>query len=398
MEQTGTSPRGTILVVDDSPMNRMLLRDILEEDYTIVEAEDGEEAVEALAESYRDIDLVILDIMMPKLDGFGVLDAMNENGWIDRCPVVTISADGSADYVEHAYDLGVTDFITRPFDELVVRHRVRNTIQLNSKQHDLMAMISSQMFRKERTSNLMVSILSHIMESHNGESGLHVMHIGLLTDIILDHLAAKTDKYPISPMERSTITTASALHDIGKITVPPEIINKPGRLTDEEFAIMKTHSAAGAEMLSDLPFSQEADLVKCAYDISRWHHERWDGGGYPDGLAGDEIPISAQVVALADVYDALTSARVYKPPFSHEKALDMIVHGECGQFNPLLLECLEEASEEIREELAGDAMLSLVQREMGGIIGEVQDADFLSQWDKDDMIEDILALSEAYGA
>lgn len=389
-DQTGPAPRRTILVVDDSAMNRALLADILEEDYDIVEACDGVEAVDVLAERSEDISLVILDIMMPRLDGFGVLKAMNEHGWIEHTPVVTISAEDSPGFVKRAYTEGVSDFIGRPFDELVVRHRVRNTIRLYQKQHDLLAMVTAQMYERERQSNLMVSVLAHIVEFHNGESGMHVIHIGVITNLLLTYLRSMTDAYDLTEADVASITMASALHDIGKITVPSEIINKPGRLTDEEFAVMKSHSAAGAAMLDDLPVTrQEEGILRDAHDICRWHHERWDGRGYPDGLKGDEIPISAQVVAMADVYDALTSKRVYKPAYSHEKTIEMITGGECGQFNPLLIECLLAAADEIRTEINAGALGSVTQSGIRSIVSQIEGFGGLSVADKETMKHDL---------
>ena len=343
-----------ILIADDSEMNRSLLSDMLSEQYDIVEAEDGVEAVSILRSSCSELSLLLLDIMMPNMDGFGVLEAMNQNGWIQDLPVIIISSEsGSA---ERAFSLGVTDFIARPFDPEIVRRRVVNTMLLYAKQKRLISIVEDQVYEKERQSDLMIDILSHVMEFRNGESGLHILHVRNLTDLLLSCLVRKTDRYKLTMSDISLISTASALHDIGKMGIDEKILNKPGKLTDEEFAIMKTHSAIGANMISDLPVHQQEQLVKTAYEICRWHHERYDGRGYPDGLKGDEIPISAQVVSLADVYDALTSERVYKPPFSHEEAVEMIVGGKCGAFNPLLLECLTENIERFRSALAEDPL------------------------------------------
>ena len=246
----------------------------------------------------------------------------------------------------------MTDFISRPFDGQIVHRRVINTIMLYAKQKRLIELVSDQIYEKERSNNLMVSILSHIVEFRNGESGLHVLHINMMTEILLQTVMRKTDKYNLKRSDIPIISMASALHDIGKISIPGEILNKPGKLTKEEFDTMKTHTLIGAEMLDQLSYYKDEALVKMAYQICRWHHERYDGRGYPDGLAGEEIPIAAQIVALADVYDALTSKRVYKPAFSHEKAVEMITNGECGTFNPLLLECLLESADSIQEQLA----------------------------------------------
>ena len=361
-----------ILIVDDSELNRAILADMLGEEYDIVEAENGLEGVAILQKMGPELSLVLLDIVMPEMDGFGVLDTMNQNHWIDDIPVIMISAESGSRHIERAYELGVTDFIARPFDALIVHRRVVNTILLYAKQKKLVGMVADQIYEKERQGNLMIDILSHIVEFRNGESGLHVLHVRTLTELLLHRLSQKTDRYSLTPAEISIITTASSLHDIGKIAIDENILNKPGRLTDEEFAVMKTHTTVGADMLENLPIHQHDPLVKVAYQICRWHHERYDGRGYPDGLKGDDIPISAQVVALADVYDALTSVRVYKPPFPHDEAVQMILDGKCGTFNPLLLECLQENSEIIRSGLAGsDSQTQRDQREMRNISQEM---------------------------
>lgn len=217
----------------------------------------------------------------------------------------------------------------------------------------------------------MVSILSHIVEFRNGESGMHVLHIGTMTELLLKRLREKTNAYALDGAKISMISKAAAFHDIGKISISEQILNKPGRLTKEEFEIMKTHSAVGADMLENLPLHKEEPLVKVAYEICRWHHERYDGGGYPDGLKGEEIPISAQAVSLADAYDALISERVYKKAFSHEKALNMILNGECGAFNPLLLECLSDIAEHIQEELEINSLSRFSEKEIHNIVEQM---------------------------
>lgn len=339
----------TILIVDDSALNRMVLMEILgKENYTFLEAENGQQAVELL-DCHPEVDLLLLDITMPEIDGFGVLEIMNQYHWIEETPVIMISAEDAYSFIERAYDLGASDYITRPFDARVVCRRVSNTLMLYAKQKRLVQMVAEQVYEKEKVSNTMISILSHIVEFRNNESGLHVVHIRTITELLLRRLRKKTDRYPLTEADISLISTASALHDIGKINIPEQILNKPGRLTKEEFEIVKTHSAVGEHMLRQIPFNQNEPLVKIAREICRWHHERWDGRGYPDGLKGDEIPISAQVVSLADVYDALTSERCYKAAFDHETALNMIVNGECGAFNPLLLECLMDGADQIKQ-------------------------------------------------
>lgn len=342
-----------ILIVDDSEMNRNLLMVILEDEYEIIQAKDGVQAVDYLQKHAEELSLILLDLVMPQMDGFEVLVYMNKEHWIENVPVVIISAEDAPAYIKRGYDLGVTDFIGKPFDANMVRRRVTNAILISAKQKRMTSIVSNQIYEKEKSSKLMISILSHIVEFRNGESGLHVLHIQVITEMILRHLIQKENNpYYISQEQISLISTASALHDIGKITIPDEILNKPGRLTAEEFNVMKGHSMAGANMLEQLPFEQrEEPLVKTAYEICRWHHERYDGGGYPDGLKGEEIPISAQAVSLADVYDALTSKRCYKAAYSHEKAIEMILAGQCGAFNPMLLECLLDISSALKKEM-----------------------------------------------
>lgn len=347
----GGNIKEQILIVDDSEMNRELLSEMLHNDLRILEARNGRECINMLEQYGTGISLVLLDIVMPEVDGFGVLSYMNANRWIDDIPVIMISSETSESQIRRAYDMGASDYVSRPFDAKVVHRRVFNTLKLYAKQRRLLRLLSDQMYEKEKNNRIMVSILSQIVEFRNGESGLHVIHINLLTSLILERLQEKTDRYDISRQEQELIATASALHDIGKIAIDEKILNKPGRLTQEEFEIMKTHTVVGANMLETVEQYQNEPLVERAHEICRWHHERWDGRGYPDGLKGDEIPISAQVVALADVYDALVSERVYKPAYPHEKAVEMILNGECGCFNPLLLECLKDIKDRLQKEM-----------------------------------------------
>ncbi len=371
--------RQRILIADDSEMNRSILADMLGEEYEILEAENGVEAVSALQKYRMEIDLVLLDIVMPEMDGFEVLTVMNRNNWIEDVPVIMISAETAPAHVERAYNLGVTDFITRPFNALVVHRRVVNTTLLYAKQKKLVSMVADQIYEKERQNTLMIDILSHIVEFRNGESGQHVLHIRTLTELFLQRLALKTDRYQLTPVDINLICIASALHDVGKIGIASEVLNKPGRLTNEEFAIMKTHTTIGSDMMDAAPVHGSEPLIRVARDICRWHHERWDGRGYPDGLKGDDIPISAQIVALADVYDALTSPRVYKPAFPHEKAVAMILNGECGCFNPLLLEILQEAAAQLPEHMQGSGdHARAAQMEMRSVAQEMHHYEELS--------------------
>lgn len=287
--------KSTILIVDDSELNRTVLADILGDEYNFIEAENGARAIELLR-THTDIDLILLDMVMPEMNGFDVLTAMNNNRQIEDIPVVMISAENGIEHVERAYDLGVTDHISRPFDCMVVRRRVVNALILAAKQKRLMRLAAEQIYEKEKISDLMINIFSHIVEFRNGESGPHVLHIRTITEVLLNRLVQKTDRYSLTQEDIQLISSASALHDIGKVSIPDEIINKPGKLTKEEFEIMKSHTTVGADILHDLPFSNEEPLLKTAYKIARWHHERYDGRGYPDGLTGEEIPIAARSI------------------------------------------------------------------------------------------------------
>lgn len=342
--------RQQILIVDDSQINCEILAEILKDEYRILEAANGEECIDLLKQYGTGIALLLLDINMPVMDGFEVLALMNRKNWIEDIPVIMISSEDSASYVRKAYEMGASDYISRPFDVQVVHQRVSNTIKLYAKQRRLISLVTDQIREKEKNNQMMISILSQIVEFRNSESGSHVLHINIITGMLLERLMQKTDQYHLQWSDQFLITTASALHDIGKIGIDEKILNKPGKLTKEEFEIMKTHTLIGASMLKSIEMYQNEKLLQVAYQICRWHHERYDGKGYPDGLKGEEIPISAQVVAIADVYDALVGKRVYKKAFSHEKAIHMILNGECGAFNPLLLECLTDIQDRLKEE------------------------------------------------
>lgn len=344
-----------ILVVDDSKMNREILCEMLKDDFEIIEATNGQECVSLIEQYGKEISLVLLDIVMPVMDGFEILMYMNRNHWIEDVPVIMISSEESENYIRKAFKFGVSDYISRPFDSKVVYQRVFNTIKLYAKQRRLISMVSDQMHEKEKNNQMMVEVLSQIMEFRNGESGLHVVHINTLTRLLLERLVENTDAYNLTPDDCYLISTASAFHDIGKVGIDESILNKPGKLTEEEFETMKKHTLIGASMLDKLEHYKDEKMIKIAYQICRWHHERYDGKGYPDGLTGEQIPIAAQVVSVADVYDALVSKRVYKDAYSHEQAMKMILNGECGAFNPLLMEVLVEIRDKIKEEIRYEA-------------------------------------------
>ena len=354
--ETFQSEKPSILIVDDSEMNRIILNEMLKDEYRVLEADNGRTAVDMVDRYGDELSLVLLDIIMPGMNGFEVLGDLSRRSAADSLPVIMISSEDSDDVVLRAYELGASDYINRPFDARVVRRRVSNTIRLYAKQRRLTSLLSQQYNERVKNSRMLIDIMAGVMELRNGESGLHVTHIEKLTELLLGCLVHRSDKFPLDNEQRSTIAMASALHDIGKMSIDDAILNKPGRLTSEEFEIMKTHTTLGADMLLELGRQHAGNsLLEYAYQIARWHHERWDGKGYPDGLKGDDIPIAAQVVSVADVYDALTSVRVYKDAIPHQEAIQMILDGKCGAFNPLLLDCLLEVQDRIAETLARPA-------------------------------------------
>lgn len=359
-----------IMIVDDAEMNREILMAILGDEYEYVQAENGRQAIHILQQDMN-IDLMLLDINMPEMNGFQVLDRMNTFHWINDIPVIMISSEEKKDVIERAYILGAEDYIRRPFDAFIVRRRVQNILNLYANQKRLMQMVADQIYEKEENNNLLIGILSHVVEFRNSESGEHILHIRTATELLLRRLVQKTDEYHLSESDIVMITTASALHDIGKISIPESILNKPGKLTREEFSIIKTHTTIGADIINQMTTKMEKPLLRIAGEICRWHHERWDGHGYPDGLIGEQIPIAAQVVALADVYDALTSKRCYKDAYDHETALDMILAGECGAFNPLLLKCLQEIAPRLRMDAQYDAGDYACRNEAGRLATEI---------------------------
>lgn len=354
--ETFQSEKPSVLIVDDSEMNRIILNEMLKDEYRVLEADNGRTALDMVDRYGDELSLVLLDIIMPGMNGFEVLGELSRRTVADSLPVIMISSEDSDDVVLRAYELGASDYINRPFNARVVRRRVSNTIRLYAKQRRLTSLLSQQYNERVKNSRMLIDIMAGVMELRNGESGLHVTHIEKLTELLLGCLVHRSDQFPLDNEQRSTIAMASALHDIGKMSIDDAILNKPGRLTPEEFEIMKTHTTIGADMLRELGSHHAGNaLMEYAYQIARWHHERWDGKGYPDGLKGDDIPIAAQVVSVADVYDALTSVRVYKDAIPHEEAIQMILDGKRGTFNPLLLDCLLEVQDQIAETLARPA-------------------------------------------
>ncbi len=352
-----TMDKPKILIADNSQINRMILAELLSDEYEILQAANGCEAVSVISENPDEIELVVLDLVMPVMDGFKTLRVMKKRGWLTTVPVIVISSNDEM-LMEEAYKTGAVDFIKRPYNSTIIHNRVKNTLALYRKQKQLMSMVEEQIAETEIYSRQMIDVLGNIVEFRNGESNLHIHNVQTVSRILLERVAEITDRYELTNRKIMLISTASALHDIGKIAIDETVLNKPGRLTPDEFEIIKKHSAIGSDMIKAMPefdkrVKNENGIYKYAYEICRWHHERWDGFGYPDGLKGEEIPISAQVVALADVYDALTSERCYKSAYDHETAVKMILDGECGAFNPLLLNSLRDCSDLLRKVVHG---------------------------------------------
>ena len=345
------SEKQKLLIADDSELNRALLMELLGAEYDYLEAENGAETVKLL-QSRGDIDLLLLDVWMPEPDGFGVLELMNRFHWIEEVPVIMISVEQDAAFHARAFELGAADFIQRPFDGAVVRRRVENTLMLYARQKRLTELVGEQVYARSRESGILVDLLSGILSAHCGEAADHAARIRSLTGALLRELSRRTERYRLSEEDIARIAAVSAFYDVGKLRVPAELLRRPGALTPEETAAVRTHAARGAELLDALPVPQDDFLLRTGREICRWHHERWDGGGYPDGLRGDAIPVAAQAVSLADAYTALTEARPWREAYPRETALAMLRAGDCGAFNPLLLECLGAAVDAAARESA----------------------------------------------
>lgn len=369
----------TILIVDDAEINRAILIELFLEKYNILEAENGRQALEVMARCQDTICAVLLDIVMPVMDGITVLCEMKRKGWLDRFPVILITASSSERTLLMGYDLGVSDIINKPFSPDIVNRRVQNVVELHAHRHRLEGMVHEQMAELETrsqelknanllleqqaeklksSSNIIIDALSTMVEFRNGESGAHIKRMRRITAVLMQSLSDRFSQYHMPTEDIETISSAAAMHDIGKISIPDSVLLKPGRLTHEEFEIMKTHTLRGCELLKSLRYDENDPYFGYCYEICRHHHERWDGSGYPDHLEGDEIPIWSQVVSLADVYEALTSQRVYKSAYSHEEAVRMIQYGECGAFNPMLLQCFLEIADVLLCDLLSDRFAS----------------------------------------
>ncbi|MDR1117276.1 MAG: response regulator [Oscillospiraceae bacterium] len=358
--------RKKILIVDDIELNRLLLDELFHTAYDVLEASNGKEALEYI-EKYRDeIAIILLDIIMPVMDGFEVLKNMNDTGDIKSIPVILITGENDDEKALTGYELGISDLINKPFNPEIVLKRVGNIVDLYSHKENLEEKLRQQKERLERqerrikqSNQFVIDALSTTVEFRSLESGEHIKRVRVLTKVLLEQ---SSKYYPLTQQEIEIISSASAMHDIGKIAIPDAILLKPGRLTTEEFEVMKTHTTKGCDILNTLNYMQDKVYFNYCYEICRHHHERWDGRGYPDKLKGDEISIWAQATALADVYDALTSARVYKAAYTHEQACDMIIKGECGEFNPKLLDCFLNVKDTLNETI--NAPIAGVNMEM----------------------------------
>ena len=340
--------RRKLLIADDSEMNRAMLANMLDHDFQIIEAVDGHETISALEMYKGEIAALLLDIVMPEMDGFQVLEEMQRRGWTESVPTIMISAEMGSAYIDRAFELGASDYINRPFATGIIRRRIINAILLHTKKQQLMDIVSTYFYRHEKNTEEMVSILSSAVEHRCCGGGRHMAGVSCLTGLLLRRLLAREDVHPLDPADVETVCMAASLHDIGKLMIPCELLEKPDRLTPEEYEIVKRHTVIGAQLIAELPGYQGEKLTKYAMEICRWHHERWNGEGYPDGLKGDRIPLAAQIVSLADAYDVLVHQRSYKAPCTHEQAMAMLHNGDCGSFNPLLLSCLDEVGEAAR--------------------------------------------------
>lgn len=344
-----------ILIVDDVSINRMVLTDILEEDYEVEQANSGKNAIEILNQKYDEFSLVLLDLIMPGISGFDVLEYMNSQGWLDQLPVIVISGENSQEAEEKSLELRATDFIRKPFDESIVQRRVKNIVDLYVYRRGLERKVQEQTKelqqqyqtllkqaeRIKQNNERIIDVLGMVVEYRHSESGMHVQRVKKYTEILATEAMKEYPEYGLTEEKVQKIATASVLHDLGKIAIPDGILLKPGKLTADEFEYMKTHTTKGGEILSQIKGAWEDDFGEICYQICRHHHEKYDGRGYPDGLKGEGIPLPAQIVSIADVYDALISNRVYKKAFSLEKAYNMILEGECGMFSPRLMHCFQ---------------------------------------------------------
>ena len=355
--------RNSVLIVDDIEINRELLEEMLKDEYDVILAATGKEALSILDKKHEEIAVMLLDLVMPEMDGFQVIENVRVHAWGSQLPVIIISSESTEKAEKRCFDMGVADFIHRPFDSILVKKRVSNIISLFQYQEGLEQKIEKQTETLKKQYKLLqmqaeqlrqskenvIDILGTVVEYRNLESGEHIKRVKGYTRILAERMMKDYPEYGLTQDKIEIIVSASALHDIGKIAIPDSILLKPGKLTNDEFEYMKSHTTRGCEILSNIENTWDQEYGKYSYEICRYHHERYDGKGYPDGLKGEEIPVSAQIVSIADVYDALVNERVYKSAFAKEKAFQMIVTGECGVFSPKLLDCFWNVRREFEE-------------------------------------------------
>jgi putative two-component system response regulator len=349
-----------VLVVDDMDINRDILAEILEEQYSVICAENGRKAIEIMKEHELELAVILLDLIMPVMDGYEVLEYMNINGYLDKIPVLVISGENSISVEKKCLDLGASDFIRKPFDNALVRKRVKNIAELYSYKNNLEDIIKQQLETLRQQNHLLqiqkeellnrnlniIDILGTVVECRDMESGEHIQRVRAYTKIIAYQMMKDYPEYELTEEIIDVISSASALHDIGKIAISDSILLKPGRLTQEEYEEMKKHTTKGCDILDQIRGAWDAEYGRYSYEICRYHHERFDGRGYPDKLVADQIPISAQLVSIADVYDALVNDRVYKKAYPKDVAFKMIMNGECGIFSPKLLDAFQKVRAE----------------------------------------------------
>lgn len=354
----------TLLIVDDVEINRDILRELLIDEYKIIEASDGKEAIGIMEREHGNIDAVLLDVIMPVMDGFEVLEQMKKNDWLNKTPVLFITGDKSEDVEQRGFEMGISDYIQKPFNVSAIKKRIGNIVDLFQHRNMLEEKVKEQTLMlhnqfkvlkvqaeqlKESNTNI-IDILGTVVEYRNLESGQHIKRVKGFTKILAKQVMEDYPEYGLDTDMVEIIETTSALHDIGKICIPDNILTKPGRLTDDEFECIKTHTTKGCDLLDSIKgIWHDNKYCEVAYEICRYHHERDNGKGYPDGLKGDEIPIAAQIVSVADVYDALVCERVYKSAVPVEKAFNMILEGQCGVFSPKLMECFKKTKDEFEK-------------------------------------------------
>ncbi|MCR5754441.1 MAG: response regulator [Acetatifactor sp.] len=355
--------RDTVLIVDDTQLNRILLRGVLAEDFKVLEAENGKEAFEIIEKSKDDIAALLLDLVMPEMDGEELLSTLHKKGYGDEFPILIVTAEQSLDRVEKCFDYGIADFIRKPFKPGLVKKRVKRIVDIYSQKNDFKdklgrqtatlqsqyRLLQSQAEQLKQNNEKILDVVGTIAEYRNMESGGHIRNVKKYTEILANHVMNEYPQYGLTPEKVRIIVSASALHDIGKIVIPDHVLLKPGKLTNEEYELMCSHTLRGYEIIERITGAWNEEYAQYSKEIARHHHERYDGRGYAEGLSGEAIPISAQIVAVADCFDALLTDKIYRAAFSFDEAYPMILNGECGVFSPKLMESFRNARTELEE-------------------------------------------------